>query len=88
MRTIMIGVLVCVGVCGGQARAWDVYHRGYVNPGTGTYVAPHYQTPPDNTRSNNYGTQGNMNPHTGEWGTRPAYPQGTWMTPPAPRGWR
>ena len=45
----------------------------YVSPHTrqdGTYVAPHYQTNPNNTQRDNYGTQGNVNPYTGQYGTR------------------
>jgi hypothetical protein len=37
----------------------------------GTYVAPHYQTNPNSTRNDNYSTRGNVNPHTGEAGTKP-----------------
>jgi hypothetical protein len=40
----------------------------------GTYVAPHYQTNPNNTQMDNYGTRGNVNPYTGVTGTRtPGY---------------
>lgn len=42
--------------------------KGYVRS-DGTYVAPHYQTNPDGNRFNNYSTQGNYNPHTGQIGT-------------------
>jgi hypothetical protein len=45
----------------------------YVSPYTrndGTYVAPHYQTNPNNTQMDNYGTRGNLNPYTGQYGTR------------------
>lgn len=34
----------------------------------GTYVQPHVRTNPDNTRTNNYGSQGNVNPYTGQQG--------------------
>jgi len=33
-------------------------------------VAPHYATNPDHNRTNNYSAQGNVNPHTGEAGTK------------------
>lgn len=36
----------------------------------GTYVAPHYQTNSNNTQMDNYGTRGNQNPYTGQYGTR------------------
>ncbi len=45
----------------------------YVRPYTtqsGTYVAPRYQTNPNNTQMDNFGTRGNYNPYTGQYGTR------------------
>jgi hypothetical protein len=45
----------------------------YVNPYTrsdGTPVQGHYQTNPNNTQFDNYGTRGNYNPYTGTFGTR------------------
>ena len=48
----------------------------YVQPHVtqqGTYVAPHYQTNPNRTQMDNYGTRGNVNPYTGQVGTR--YPR-------------
>jgi hypothetical protein len=41
--------------------------RGYVRK-DGTYVKPHRQTDPDANKYNNYSTEGNMNPFTGEKG--------------------
>ena len=44
----------------------------YVRPYTthnGTYVGGHYQTNPNNTQLDNYGTRGNYNPYTGQYGT-------------------
>lgn len=56
------------------------YGSGYTNPRTnqsdgyvrrdGGYVAPHQRTNPNNTRSDNYSTQGNVNPYTGQSGNR------------------
>lgn len=48
------------------------YHevRGYTKR-DGTYVAPHYQTNPNGTRNDNWSTRGNVNPFTGEPGTKP-----------------
>src|SRR5262245_17159150 len=45
----------------------------YVSPYTthqGTYVGGHYQTNPNNTTRDNFGTSGNYNPYTGSFGTR------------------
>jgi hypothetical protein len=36
----------------------------------GTYVQPHQATNPNNTQFDNYGTRGNVNPYTGNVGTR------------------
>jgi hypothetical protein len=41
---------------------------GYMR-NNGTYVAPHQQTNPNNTQLDNYGTRGNQNPYTGQYGT-------------------
>lgn len=43
--------------------------RGYYRS-DGTYVQPHYRSSPNNTTSDNYSTRGNVNPYTGQAGTR------------------
>jgi hypothetical protein len=53
----------------------DVYVKGHTRS-NGTYVAPHYRSDPDSSVNNNWSTRGNMNPHTGEWGTRTPSPTG------------
>jgi len=72
MKTLLLAAGFAV-LFTAPAFAYDVYHRGYFNS-YGTYVAPHYQTAPDNTRLNNYSTYPNVNPYTGRMGTLPAYP--------------
>ena len=47
----------------------DVYVRGYTRS-DGTYVAPHYRSSPNSTRNDNWSTKGNINPYTGQYGTR------------------
>jgi hypothetical protein len=45
----------------------------YVAPyiqNNGGYVGGHYQTNPNNTTLDNYGTRGNYNPYTGQTGRR------------------
>lgn len=37
----------------------------------GTYVQPHQRTAPNNTRNDNWTTEGNVNPYTGKAGTLP-----------------
>lgn len=46
----------------------DTYVRGYTKK-DGTYVQPHYRSAPDGDPYNNWSTQGNTNPYTGEAGT-------------------
>jgi hypothetical protein len=45
------------------------YVRGYVKR-DGTYVAPHFQTNPNGTKLDNWSTKGNVNPYTGQPGTK------------------
>jgi hypothetical protein len=47
----------------------DVHVSGYTRK-DGGYVQPHYRTSPDGDFRNNWTTFGNINPHTGELGTR------------------
>ena len=56
-----------------MATAKDVSHKGHVTK-TGTYVQPHHQTAPNKTKSDNYSTKGNVNPHTGKPGTKSPTP--------------
>ena len=61
----------------------DQYVQGYFRS-DGTYIAPHYQTAPNNTKLDNYSTRGNVNPYTGQ----PGYKSPYYTTPkvaPAPR---
>jgi hypothetical protein len=53
--------------------AQGIYHNGYVQQ-NGTYVQPHYQSAPDQSYNNNWSTSPNVNPYTGQQGTRqPTY---------------
>lgn len=47
----------------------DTYVNGYYRS-NGTYVAPHYRSDANHTKADNWTTRGNVNPHTGEAGTR------------------
>lgn len=60
----------------------DEYVQGYMRQ-DGTYVQPHYRTEPNEHRYDNYSSQGNTNPYTGQRGHQrnefsdpPAYNQG------------
>ena len=47
----------------------DTYVNGYIKK-DGTYVNGYTRSSPDSTNWNNYSTQGNSNPYTGNEGTR------------------
>jgi hypothetical protein len=64
MKYFILG-LACV-TCATFAK--DVYVNPHVRK-DGTYVQGHYQTAPDGNPFNNYSTQGNVNPYTGQQGT-------------------
>lgn len=55
----------------------QVHVNGYTKK-DGTYVAPYYRSSPNSTVSDNYSTKGNVNPYTGQAGTKNPY------SPPAP----
>jgi hypothetical protein len=54
-------------------RSGSVHVRGYYRK-DGTYVRPHYRSAPDGNFNNNWSTKGNVNPYTGEPGTKTAPP--------------
>ena len=47
----------------------DVWVEGYYRS-NGTYVKGHWRSSPNDTKSDNWSTRGNLNPHTGRLGTR------------------
>jgi hypothetical protein len=64
----------------------DEYVQGYYRR-DGTYVQPYHRTTPDGNPFNNYSTQGNVNPYTGQSGTVNPYQQQPYVQPyqvPAP----
>lgn len=51
----------------------DQQVNGYARS-NGTYVEPYHRTAPDSNPYNNYSTQGNVNPYTGQMGYKnPGY---------------
>ena len=62
----------------------DSYVKGYTKK-DGTYVEPHYRSSPNNSKFDNYSTQGNVNPYNGNKGTVEPYytpPPSYQYTPP------
>ncbi len=70
MKTSLFLAAALLAVTSAQAQH---YVSPYVKQ-DGTVVQGHYQTNPDSTRANNYSTQGNVNPYTGQAGTVNPYP--------------
>jgi len=77
MKWILAALLVTVSV----SVFADQRVRGYTRQ-DGTYVPPHYRSDADGRRDNNWSSQGNTNPYTGERGTvnpytpkQPSYPE-------------
>jgi hypothetical protein len=71
MKTNLIILAVFCTLATTSAYAKKDHSRsGYVRKDTGTYVAPHRATNPDNRKSNNYSHKGNYNPYTGKRGTK------------------
>jgi hypothetical protein len=69
MRFLAIGGAVIALSATASAQT---YVHGYTKK-DGTHVAPHYRSNPDGNPYNNWSTKGNVNPYTGQAGTRNPY---------------
>lgn len=77
MKTVILTSAVMLAVASGVAeakgggRSSGSSHSvsGHVTK-SGTYVAPHHATNPNATKADNWTTRGNVNPFTGQPGTR------------------
>lgn len=72
MRLVLLGAVAALTT--GPAIAQSVYVQPHVNS-DGTFVEGHYRSAPNNTTTDNWSTRGNVNPYTGQQGTRDPYPQ-------------
>lgn len=75
---LVIAGLALAAFC--SATTAQVRVRGHFRK-DGTYVAPHYRSSPNSSRSDNYSARGNYNPYTGRRGTEDPYQL------PSPRRW-
>jgi hypothetical protein len=77
-------LLLAAVTCASLATA-QVYVRPHVTK-NGTYVEGYQRTAPDSNLHNNYSTQGNTNPYTGQQGTVDPYapPKQPSYSPPQP----
>jgi hypothetical protein len=74
MQMRIVIALLVIAVSAATALAGSTYVQGHFRS-DGTYVQPHYRSAPDGNTFNNYSTQGNVNPYTGQAGTRDPYYQ-------------
>jgi hypothetical protein len=58
----------------------QVHVNGYMKS-NGTYVQPHMRSSPNSTTLDNYSTKGNVNPYTGQAGTKNPDPQDYYAQP-------
>src|SRR6266566_4729421 len=83
MRAFAASLLALVLLIGTAAPllAEDVHVKGYMRR-DGTYVQPHMRSAPDSSYNNNWSTAPNINPYTGQQGTRaPHVPDTQWGQP-------
>lgn len=84
MRHRIVVVTVVVALLLSAAAAAFAQGSVWVNPYVkkdGTYVEGHYRSAPDGNPYNNWSTQGNVNPYTGQYGTRDPNPQPSYSSP-------
>ena len=79
MRLLLAAGLLIAGIWGASAQGYGTgsnpssqYVGGYTRQ-NGTVVEPYHRTTPNGTTYDNYGTRGNYNPYTGEYGHRSPY---------------
>jgi hypothetical protein len=65
MKNILAAILLIVAA----PTFAQVHVNGYTKK-DGTYVQPHERTAPNSTNMDNYSTKGNVNPYTGQLGTK------------------
>jgi hypothetical protein len=69
MRSRTIWTFLCLFYICAPPLLADVSVSGYYRK-NGTYVAPYHRSSPDGDFSNNWSTRGNINPYTGQEGTK------------------
>ncbi len=72
-RVLTLVVALAAAVLMFSSAFAQVHVRGYYRS-NGTYVAPHWRSSPDSSYNNNWSVKPNVNPFTGQEGTRqPTY---------------
>lgn len=67
---LTVSLFLSVGYADGRSSDGSIKVDGYTKK-DGTYVAPHNRTAPNATKNDNWSTKGNVNPYTGQPGTKP-----------------
>jgi hypothetical protein len=70
IRRLVFSALVLTALA--STAAAQVHVDGYFRR-DGTYVQPHYRSNPNGSTADNWSTRGNVNPYTGQVGTRDPY---------------
>ncbi|MFZ1937124.1 MAG: hypothetical protein WCB27_09020 [Thermoguttaceae bacterium] len=80
-KSLLVSATVMALFAAVQAASADVYVHGYIRS-NGTYVQPYYRSNPDGNFWNNWSTYPNINPYTGNVGTRywPSYNYGNFRS--------
>ena len=66
VKTLIALAMLAASIVGALAQT---HVNGYYRT-DGTYVQPHWRSSPNNTTYDNWSTRGNVNPYTGQAGTR------------------
>lgn len=74
----MKAALIAIALIASATAQADTYVNGYTRS-NGTYVAPHMRSDSNSVRYDNYSSQGNTNPYTGQQG----YQRNEYSNPPA-----
>ncbi len=69
LQNLLLFLCLTGSVIEAKGNGGTVHVKGYTRK-DGTYVQPHNRTAPDGNFNNNWSTQGNVNPYTGEDGTK------------------
>ena len=64
------GILAMTFIFASPVFAVDEHYVDGYTKQNGTYVVPHMQTNSNNTKNDNWSSQGNVNPYTGKDGTK------------------
>lgn len=68
---VILGIAALLAAASASAQ---VHVDGHIRK-DGTYVPPHVRSAPNSTTRDNWSTQGNYNPYTGQQGTQAPAPQ-------------